>query len=429
MKQLLLFVLCLCYSCENESTNPSKSQTEKPNILLIIADDMGLDASPGYQFGNEKPTMPHLNNFILNGIRFNNLWSYPTCTPTRSSIITGKHGFRTNMKKVGDELAISEISLQKYLDMNNSDYVHAVIGKWHLSSDPTHPTKMGIGYYAGLLTGSAKTYLDWNYTTNGLTVTSNEYATTKFTDDAINWVGSQDKPWFLWIAYNAPHTPFHLPPTNLHSRGNLASDQTSIDANPRDYYMAMIEAMDTEIGRLLNSMTSEVRDNTVIIFIGDNGSPSQVAQEYNNKRVKGTVYHGGINVPMIVSGKGVTRKNSQDNSLINTSDLFITIANIAGINVTELNDSKSFKSLFTNEISNFRSYNYSEIARTTTTSDKTIRNLTHKYILFSDGSDAFFNLKNNPLEKPNLLSSNQPALSNEDLLILNDLKLKLTEYK
>ena len=120
----------------------------------------------------------------------------------------------------------------------------------------------------------------------------------------------------------------------------------------------MLEAMDTEIERLLNSMSQEVRDNTIIIFIGDNGSPNKVAQEFNSMRVKGSVYKGGINVPMYISGKGVSRTSVQENALINSTDLFATIANIAGINVTDINDSKSFKSLFTGDNSNPREYIY-----------------------------------------------------------------------
>ena len=228
------------------------STNDSPNILLIIADDMGLDASPGYNIGSIKPNMPNLQNMISSGVTFNNVWSYPTCTPTRASMLTGKFGFRTNVLKVDDVLATSETSIQRYLDENtNETYSHAVIGKWHLSKDSNHPTNMGIDYYAGFLNGSVQNYSSWSLVENGNTSTSTEYTTTKFTDLAIDWVDDQTQPWFLWLAYNAPHTPFHLPPTNLHSQGYLPDDQASIDANPTPYYMAALEAMDSEIGRFL----------------------------------------------------------------------------------------------------------------------------------------------------------------------------------
>jgi len=421
---ILLFTIISC-SNDNGQTIVTSS---KPNILLIIADDMGLDAAPGYAIGTTKPTMPTIQNLIDNGIQFNNFWVNPTCTPTRSSIITGKYGFRTNVTKVGDELSTSETSLQKYVS-NNTSYSNAVIGKWHLSNNANHPTEIGVDYYAGLLSGSVQSYSNWNFTENGQTNNSTEYTTTKFTDLSINWISNQTSPWFLWLAYNAPHTPFHLPPDGLHQQGSLPTDQASIDVNPLPYYIAMLEAMDSEIGRLLNSMSQEVRNNTIIIFIGDNGTPNQVAQEFHPQRVKGSVYKGGINVPMYISGKGVSRVNNQEDALINSTDLFATIASIAGINVTEINDSKNFKSLLTGENSNTREYIYSEIGTDNNGSDYTIRNQTHKYIKFDDGSEALYNLSINPMENPNLLSSNQLPLSSSDEVIKNELILKLAEIR
>lgn len=393
-----------------EPTNNSTSAS--PNILLILADDMGLDASPGYSIGSIKPNMPTLQNMINSGITFNNVWAFPTCTPTRASILTGKYGFRTNVLKVDDELPTSETSIQKYLDENTNDtYSHAVIGKWHLSRDMNHPTEMGIDYYAGLLSGGVQDYSNWSLVEDGNTSTPTEYTTTKFTDLAIDWVDDQTKPWFLWLAYNAPHTPFHLPPTNLHSQGNLPDDQASIDANPIPYYMAALEAMDSEMGRLINSMTQEEKDNTLIIFIGDNGTPNQVRQEYPNRRVKGTVYQGGVNVPMVVSGTTVSRMNQSEDALIGTTDLFATIADIAGASISEINDSKSFKGSFDTSDTSIREFIYTEIGNDSSESDVTIRNLTHKYILFSDGSEALYDLSVDPLENTNFLDTNQLPLS------------------
>jgi arylsulfatase A-like enzyme len=426
---LLLAFFAIACSKETVSTEtPSDDNTSsKPNILLIIADDMGLDATPGFDIGDEKPTVPNLQNMINSGVRFTNLWSYPTCTPTRSSILTGKYGFRTGVMKVDDELSLSETSLQKFLDNNNTGYDHAVIGKWHVSKTPSHPTQIGVGYYAGLLSGAVQSYTNWNLTENGVTNTSTEYTTTKFTDLAIDWVQEREKPWFLWLAFNAPHTPFHLPPTNLHTKGNLPTDEASIDANPRPYYMAMIEAMDTEIGRLLNSLSQEERDNTIIIFIGDNGTPGGVVQEYRTTRAKGSVYQGGVNVPMIISGKGVARFNEVDNSLLNTSDLFATISEIAGVSVSNINDSYSFKDLFisTNGVS-LRDFAYTEQSKSTGGEEYTIRNTTHKYIMFDDGEEALFDLSTDYLEKTNLLNANTNAANQQQLEIL---KQKLTELK
>ena len=428
MHKIIVSLIILTFvSCSKDELAPTIISS-KPNVLLIIADDMGLDAAPGYSIGTTKPNMSTIQNLINNGIQFNNFWVNPTCTPTRSSIITGKYGFRTNVTQVGDVLSISEISLQKYISAN-TNYSNAVIGKWHLSTDANHPTEIGVDYYAGLLNGGVQSYTNWNFTENGQTNNSTEYTTTKFTDLSIDWVNSQTSPWFLWLAYNAPHTPFHLPDDNLHAQGILPTDPASIAANPLPYYMAMLEAMDTEIGRLLDSMSQEVRDNTIIIFIGDNGSPNEVAQVFNSNRVKGSVYKGGINVPMYISGKGVSRANVQEDALINSTDLFATIANIAGINIEEINDSKNFKSLLSGNNSNPREYIYSEMGRSTGGSDYTIRNRTHKYIKFDDNSEAFYNLSANPMENPNLMSTNQLPLSSTDQIIKNELTAKLAEIR
>ncbi len=425
------FISILLFSCsKNNNVENITTAPIKPNILLIIADDMGLDASPGYNLGITKPTMPNMESMINSGVRFTNLWSNPTCTPTRSSILTGKYGFRTNMLKVGDELSTSETSIQKYLDNNlGQAYNHAVIGKWHLSANANHPINMGVNYYAGLLTGGVSSYWDWNLTENNITTNCTEYSTTKITDLAVNWVENQTKPWFLWLAYNAPHSPFHLPPNNLHSQGFLPTDEASIEANPMPYYFAMLEAMDSEIGRLLNSMTQDEKNNTVIIFIGDNGTPQQVTQEYNPLRVKGTLYQGGINVPMITSGKGVSRFNAIEDALINTTDLFATIANIAGIPVDKINDSQNFKELLSNDNSGSRDYAYSEVGYESEKSDYTIRNKTHKYIVFEDGTEKLYNLSIDPLELINLMHINQLPLNSTDELIKEELILELNEIR
>ena len=191
----------------------------------------------------------------------------------------------------------------------------------------------------------------------------------------------------------------------------LPDDQTSIDVNPTPYYIAALEAMDSEMGRLLNSMSQKEKDNTLIIFIGDNGTPNQVKQEYPDRRVKGTVYQGGVNVPMVVSGATVTRTNETEDALVGTTDLFVTVTDVAGAGITEINDSKSFKGLFDNSQANTREFLYTEVGDDSGGSDITIRNITHKYILFSDGSEALYDLNIDPFENTNLLGTNQLPLS------------------
>jgi len=428
---IFLFSLTLVSCSENKEEalveEDTSETTTKPNILLVIADDMGLDATPSYAFGDVKPNMPNLEAMIADGVKFTNTWSYSVCSPTRASILTGKYGFRTGVLRAGDELPITETALHKYLDSKNSGYSHTVIGKWHLSGDISHPDNMGVVDFAGFKNGAVPSYSNWGFIEHAQTSNSIEYTTTKFTDLAIDWVEQQTQPWFLWLAYNAPHTPFHLPPTHLHSQGSLPEDTASVSQNPLPYYLGMIEAMDTEMGRLLSAFSQEELDNTVIIFIGDNGSPNQVVQTYPKGRAKESLYQGGINVPMVVSGKNITRKGVVESALINTTDLFATIAELTGLDVAEVNDSKSFKPLFTSS-TDIRNYIFSELKSDTGLVDYAIRNETFKYIDFSNGNDALYNLIDDPLESENLLNrtlsdienTNKQALVAEILNIKNN---------
>ena len=401
----LLILLINCDSKREEGIHIIEPfANEHPNILLVIADDLGKDATPNYPEGTFKPVLPTLEELISTGITFDNLWSYPVCTPTRASILTGKYGFKTNVLEVNDIISTSETSLQEYIKANtNGAYSTAIIGKWHLSNDANDPITMGIDYFAGILNGGVQSYTNWNLVENGQTSVSNEYTTSKFTDLAIEWIQDQTKPWFLWLAYNASHTPFHLAPDNLHVQGNLPEDQASIDSNPMPYYMSAIEAMDRELGRLLNSLSADERANTTILFIGDNGSPNQVSQlPYTRMKAKGSIYQGGVNVPMVVSGYGVIRYGARENALTHTTDLYATIAKIAGISVQEVHNSVSFYDLFFGTDGNTRDFVYTE--RSNNGVSYAIRNSDYKLIVHDNGTQELYNLSNDPYEDQNLIS-------------------------
>ena len=402
---LFFFLSIFLMSCNSPSEVPIDTTIEKvlgPNILLVIADDMGKDATPNFSEGSIKPNMPTLQSLINTGVTFDNLWSYAVCTPTRASILTGKYGVNTNVLEVGNDISTSETSLQSYINLNtNNAYATAIIGKWHLSNNAADPIIMGIDYYAGILNGGVPNYSNWTFNENGISSNSTTYTTTKFTDLAIDWVDNQTKPWFLWMAFNAPHTPFHLAPADLHSQGNLSTDTATINANPIPYYMSAIEAMDSEIGRFLDNLSTEERANTVIIFIGDNGTPSQVAQSpYSRRNVKGTLYQGGVNVPMIVSGYGVNRVGEREDALIHTTDLYTTIANMAGVSTSEINNSKSFYQQLTFTDSEEREFVYTEKE-----DGYAIRNARYKLMKFDNGEEELFHLITDPYENTNLIGT------------------------
>lgn len=403
---LLLSIVLVIFSCSkdlNEDSSIEVPNTDSPNILFIIADDLGKDAINGFSEGSIKPNTPNIDAIRNTGISFSNFWTNPTCTPTRASIITGKYGYRTGVKGVGDELSISETTLQEYIsNQTNNEYASAIVGKWHLSGNNSaiNPETFGIDYYAGLVRGAVDNYYQWQLNESGNTSQNTEYITEVFTDLSIDWINQQSKPWFMWLAYTAPHTPFHAPPSNMHSQGNLPTYNNGLDPTP--YYMAAIEAMDFQIGRLLDEIPEDERNNTIIIFIGDNGTPNQVAQSpYSSSTVKNTLYQGGINVPMFISGNSVSRTGT-DNNLITSTDLFATIAEMAGSSTNEINDSKSFKSLLT-QSTNIRDYQYSELADSTD-DEWTISNGTYKLIVNSVGMEELYNLVNDPYENNNLLN-------------------------
>jgi arylsulfatase A-like enzyme len=401
---LILFLAAAASVCFN-SCEDIHSPSDPPNILFIVADDVGRDGTPGYPEGAVKPTVPNFSNLMDNGLRFTNFWSNPTCSPTRASAITGKYGFRTDVLFAQDELSEDETILHQYIaDGTGGQYSTGLIGKWHLSGNDLFydPETRGMDHYEGLIIG-ASTYKIWPYTQDGATAIKNTYITEDLTDMAIDWIGEQDKPWFLWMAYTAAHTPFHAPPANMHSQGDLDTTAIAILSNPQPYYMAMIEAMDFQIGRLLNSIPPKERENTVIIFIGDNGtSPLVVQAPYSSDKAKGSLYEGGINVPLIISGPNVRAGETED-AMLHATDIFATIARLSGIDITQIHDSYDFSDLLYADHTGPRRYNYADNRTDGVNLQRCIRNSQFKLIVFEDGRQELYDLINDPYESDDLI--------------------------
>lgn len=408
--------------------NPSSDAS--PNILFVIADDLGIDAMPGYDLGEEKPLLPTLNRLTNEGIRFTQAWTYPVCTPTRASILTGKYGYRTGVLGVeqNNNLNPNERIIQRAFE---GQYSTSIIGKWHVSNENVYlrPEEMGVGYYAGLFSGGVNNYSNWQLTTNGSTVRQNNYITTTLTDLAIDWIQAQDQPWFCWLAYNAPHTPFHLPPQELHSQGSLPEDEESISQNPLPYYFAMIESLDTELGRLISTLSSETLENTLIVFIGDNGTPNQVAQSpYTSSKAKGSLYEGGIHVPLVVSGYGVSRRGEEENALVTAVDLYNTFLDAAGLALEEDLDSQSFWPLIREGVSNDRRFNYSEIiGDRPNKSGYTLSDGRYKFLSLDNGNELLFDLQNDLSETTNLLEGQLTTSEETRLAALREEALRIRQ--
>lgn len=389
------------------------SQQTKPNILLIIADDLGVDVMNGYQQNDRMPVTPNLDALRESGITFTNTWAAPQCTPTRASIMSGKYGIKTGVMKPPGNLDLTHQSLfSKIAEDTNDAYATAVIGKWHISNpvDYTHPTQHGIDHYEGLFTAMVDDYYSWDKVKNGTVTTSTEYVTTDLTNSAIEWVANQSKPWFLWLAHVAPHSPFQVPPDGMYSQTNTN--------NNLGKYLASIEAMDSEIGRLLNSMDEATKNNTVIIFIGDNGTPGGVIQNFPSDHAKSSLYEGGIRIPFFITGKGVSRKNVADDNLTHVADIHATILEIVGGKLNGgIYNSMSLKPNLSCETNLNRSYIYTDY-QDGTTQGWTIRNKEYKIIEDENGRLEMYKISEDLLEENNLIGK----VSAEEQTLLENLQ-------
>lgn len=422
LKNLILLLLFLFVGL---NSNANK------NVILIIADDLGTDYCGFYEDHADTAALPNISKLLSKGVRFTNAMSNPVCSPTRAGILTGRYSFRTG---VGDAvggagsatLDTSEMIIPKLLKIFNPTIKTANIGKWHLNNTtPTTnlliPNLIGYDYFAGNFLGALNSYTNWTKVTNGVTSTSTTYATTETTNDAITWIKqNKSNPFFLWLAFNAPHTPLHLPPAGLHSYTTLSGTAADINANPKLYFKASLEALDHEIGRLFDSLTAlNIYDSTTFIFIGDNGNGIRSAQITNTDRAKGTIYQYGVHVPFIISGPTVINPNRKSDALINTTDLFSTIIELFGYNnwqqqipTNKTIDSKSIIPIIKNNATDIRPWAFTEIFKVTTDSadGKAIRNKEYKLLKFDNGSKEFYNLTNDPSESMNLLNRNLSAI-------------------
>ena len=416
--------------------------TLRNNILLIIADDYGLDASTLFNStpGAVNAPTPNIASLAANGVKFTNAYAYAVCSPTRSAMLTGRYGFRTGTGDVvqpasGSPLQASEFTLPKAFAANASlNYQLKHVGKYHLVNGSSQSAQMspvtvaGWPSYAGSLSSEVADYVNWTkVVTDGTaggtsSTTTTTYATTDTANDAINFINAQTaagKPWFTWVAFNAPHFPFHKPPNSLlTTAGSIALSGAAADitANRLSYFNASVEALDTEIGRLLASVDL---NTTTVIFIGDNGTDTQVLQApYPGVRGKNTLYEGGVRVPIIIRGPGVVSPNRTSTALVHAVDLYSTILELAGINVATtvpngtVLDSQSLVPILQNQAVT-RPLAYSELFNTDTPTfgGQELRDTRYKIIRPKSGSNEFYDLQVDPYEATNLLAGGVNAMT------------------
>jgi arylsulfatase A-like enzyme len=330
----------------------ARAETPRPNIILIVADDLGW-ADLGC-YGSTYHETPNLDALARRGMRFTDGYAAcPVCSPSRAAILTGKYPARLHLTDwlpgrpdqpsqklrrppFRQQLPLEEITLAEAL--RPAGYASASIGKWHLGGPSFWPEHQGFDVnIGGTETGSPPGGY-FRFTTPSLRARNDaEYLTDRLTDEAIAFVErSRERPFFLYLAHYAVHIPLQARPEMV-ARYRARPAAGSPQDNP--IYAAMIQSLDEGVGRLLRTLEQlGIDDRTVVIFTSDNGGlsvkegPNTPSTSNSPLRAgKGYLYEGGIRVPLIIAWPGVTRPGSVSKAPVSGQDLYPTIRGIAGV--------------------------------------------------------------------------------------------------
>jgi len=324
------------------------SHFDRSNILVILTDDIGLDQTAAWYEHPSAPATPTLSALACAGMRFDRAYSQPTCSPSRATFLTGRlpsrYGIGRWLSDTGRwGLPLDEITLPELL--SDAGYSAGLAGKWHLgaATDPEaarHPLDQGFAYHRGSFSNltfafgtghTPRTYWDWERLEDGEAAWTDTYNITATTDDALELVDLLPEPFFLYVAYNSAHEPLHRPPNRL------LLDPSAVSADSEDLvlYQAMVTATDLEIGRLLDGIDDDILQDTLVVYLSDNGSPRWgITAPLDPNRGKGTAYEGGVHVPFIAAGPGVSTAGSRSDALVHFADLFPTFAELADIDLS-----------------------------------------------------------------------------------------------
>jgi arylsulfatase A-like enzyme len=309
-------------------------EVKRPNILFIVGDDMGY-ADVGFHHCKDIPT-PNLDALAASGVQFTNGYvSGPYCSPTRAGLLTGRYQerFGHEFNPTGmNGLPLTEITIADRL--KTAGYVTGLVGKWHLGALPAmHPQKRGFDEFFGFLGGS-HSYVNLTGIFRGTEqVNELDYTTDAFGREAISFIDRHQKqPWFLYLAFNAVHTPMDATDDRLAKFANIQDKQ-------RRTYNAMMLAMDENIGKVLKKLANTgLEKNTLVIFISDNGGPTMKGVTINGssnlplRGSKRTTLEGGIRVPYLVSWPGRIQPGRFEAPAIQL-DLTATALAVAGVKI------------------------------------------------------------------------------------------------
>lgn len=355
-----LVLLCLCLSCAEKQA--------PPNIILIMTDDQGYGDISAH--GSPDVSTPHMDALKTQSISLEDFQVSPTCAPTRAAILSGMHPFKTGVTHTileRERMALGITTLPEIL--KRGGYTSGIFGKWHLGDEDEYQPENrgfkevfihgagGIGQaYAGSCADVPdNTYMNPVIKHNGTFVKTEGFCTDVFFTQALSWIrdqANQDQPFFAYIATNAPHSPYIAPES--YKEKFKKQDYTE---EAQGYY-GMIENIDDNLGLLMKKVEEwELVDNTILIFMSDNGKALRDRHETNGttynagmKGLKGSVHEGGTRVPFFIRWPNHFTPGEKVDALLNHYDILPTLAEITGINISDLTnlDGQSFLSYLEN---------------------------------------------------------------------------------
>ena len=409
----------------------------KPNILVILCDDLGY-SDLGFNRSKDIPT-PALDELANNGTIFTSAYvAHPFCGPSRASLMTGVYshtiGAQFNLPPNSGEtikkgISLEETFISKVLD--NAGYNTGIIGKWHLGSNPEfHPNVRGFDDFFGFLGGGHGYFPDkyradykrqkengrkliWDYLHplehNGKEIRETEYLTDAFSREAVRFISDAGKtkdPFFLYLSYNAPHTPLEAKEEDLKLFSHIKDKK-------RRTYAAMVYAVDRGVKRIKQSLIDSGQlDNTLIVFFSDNGGKTKAgATNYPLKEGKGSAYEGGYRVPMFFHWPNVVPAGKKFNYPVAALDFYPTFARLAGAKIPA-GKKLDGKNIWDNFLANKDSYkdeNIFVLRHRNGYSDVGVRKNDWKAVKAYNQKWKLFNITDDMAEKNNL-SSQHPEI-------------------
>ncbi len=378
------------------STASSESGNSRPpNIVLIMADDLGYECLGCY--GGTSYKTPNLDTLAEKGIRFDRCYSMGKCVPSRVTIMTGRYPFRnyTGWGEIPDD----EITFGHVLQ--SAGYKTALAGKWQLKllhENPQHVHQMGFDGYSCWAWHEGPRYFYPVIWQNGKirTDTGDRYGPDVYCEFLKDFICTHsDQPFLAYYPMTLPH---------FAKTGGNHKEPPGSDGDYQTY-AEMVEQMDRLVGELVQTLEEQgLRENTLILFTGDNGTPGKVTSHINGKTIeggKGTLTEAGIHVPLIANWPGTAPSGTVNNDLIDFSDFMPTLAELAGAEIpgNRMIDGKSFAPQLRGQTGQPREWIYSEWK------SSCVR--TKRWKLYEDG--RLFDIKNDPKEKHPITQENQTA--------------------